>query len=182
VIKGHAYSVLRAVEAKGKRLVLLRNPWGKKEWQGSWSDGSKEWDAEWIAILGHRFGDDGQFWMTYQDFLRKYTIVDRTRLFDDTWSVSEPRWINYQVPWSAGYAMTKFKITVTKETPVVIVLSQLDGRYFRGLEGRYTFSLRFRVHQEGEEDYLIRSHPNGSYFSVRCLPCLAATTDCHQSS
>jgi hypothetical protein len=35
----HAYSVLRAVEIKGQRLVLIRNPWGKFEWTGAWSDG-----------------------------------------------------------------------------------------------------------------------------------------------
>ena len=63
----HAYSVLRAVEYKGKRFVIIRNPWGESEWTGPWSDGSKEWmettykDA--LPALGHKFGDDGQFVM-----------------------------------------------------------------------------------------------------------------------
>jgi hypothetical protein len=35
--EGHAYSVMRAVEMDGQRLLLLKNPWGKGEWTGPWS-------------------------------------------------------------------------------------------------------------------------------------------------
>ncbi|EEB99978.1 hypothetical protein MPER_00196, partial [Moniliophthora perniciosa FA553] len=66
LIGGHAYSVLRAIEHKGKRFVILRNPWGEGEWTGPWADGSKEWTPEWleaVPVLGHMFGDDGQFVM-----------------------------------------------------------------------------------------------------------------------
>ena len=45
---------------------MVRNPWGKSEWTGRWSDGSKEWTQEWLEVLptlGHTFGDDGQFVM-----------------------------------------------------------------------------------------------------------------------
>lgn len=27
-------------------LIKLRNPWGKKEWIGEWSDGSPSWTKE----------------------------------------------------------------------------------------------------------------------------------------
>lgn len=66
LIGGHDYSVLRAVEHKGKRFLVIRNPWGKSEWTGPWSDGSKEWtkeSMEVLSVLGHEFGDDGQFVM-----------------------------------------------------------------------------------------------------------------------
>lgn len=33
----HAYSVMRAVEIDGQRLLLLKNPWGQGEWKGPWS-------------------------------------------------------------------------------------------------------------------------------------------------
>lgn len=42
-------SVLDTYEGHGKRLVKVRNPWGggdRSEWQGKWSDGSKEWTPE----------------------------------------------------------------------------------------------------------------------------------------
>ena len=64
------------------------------------------------------------------------------------------------VPYSADYNQTKFDVTVTKKTPIVIVLSQLDGRYFKGMEGDYTFQLHFRLDKEGEDDYIVRSHGN----------------------
>lgn len=50
-----------------------------------------------------------------------------------------------------------FSFQVTQSGRVVIVLSQLDTRYFRGLEGQYSFQLSFRVHKAGHEDYVVRS-------------------------
>lgn len=162
VHKDHAYSVLKAVEVKGKRFVLCRNPWGKSEYTGPWSDGSKEWTPEWLSLLDHKFGDDGQFWMEYKDFLKVFQVIDKTRLFDETWRVTEMRWVPYDVPWRGDYSKTRFRITVTQETETVIVLSQLDDRYFQGLEGEYSFTLHFRVHRKGEDDYIIRSLRNGT--------------------
>ena len=37
IVEQHAYSVMRAVEIDGERLLLLKNPWGKSEWKGPWS-------------------------------------------------------------------------------------------------------------------------------------------------
>ena len=116
--------------------------------------------------LEHRFGDDGAFWMSYEDLLRKYQTFDRTRLFGEDWKVTQ-QWTSLTVPWSVDYHDTKFAFTLEKKAPVVIVLSQLDGRYFSGLEGQYSFELSFRVHKAGEEDYIVRSH--GNYWMRRSV-------------
>jgi hypothetical protein len=94
----HAYSVIKAVEYRGKRFLKIRNPWGKSEWTGRWSDGSKEWTKEWLdalAPLDHTFGDDGVFIMEYEDFLEFWDVVERTQLFDPTWRQSS-HWLNVQ--------------------------------------------------------------------------------------
>ncbi|KAL8393228.1 hypothetical protein RB595_003137 [Gaeumannomyces hyphopodioides] len=157
IVELHAYSVMRAVEIEGQRLVLLKNPWGKHEWKGPWSDGSKEWTPEWLSRLGHRFGDDGAFWIAYEDLLRKYQAFDRTRIFGPEWKVTSI-WTTLSVPWTHEYHDTKFAFSMARPGPVVLVLSQLDDRYFRGLEGQYRFELSFRVHAAGEADeYLVRS-------------------------
>ncbi|KAK1754677.1 calpain-8 [Echria macrotheca] len=158
IVEQHAYSVMRAVEMDGERLLLLKNPWGKTEWKGAWSDGSREWTPEWLQKLQHRFGDDGAFWISYKDLLRKYQNFDRTRLFGPDWKIASI-WTTLSVPWTIEYHDTKFAFTLAKPGPVVIVLSQLDDRYFRGLEGQYTFSLSFRIHRAGAnmDDYLVRT-------------------------
>lgn len=152
----HAYSIQKAVEIDGERLLRLKNPWGKGEWTGAWSDGSKEWTAEWLTKLDHRFGDDGDFWISYKDLLRKYQAFERTRLFGPEWRVCQS-WTTLTVPWKLDYQDTHWKFSISKSGPVVVVLSQLDDRYFRGLEGQYAFSLAFRIHKAGHEDYLVRS-------------------------
>lgn len=112
--------------------------------------------------LDHTFGSDSTFWISYEDLLRKYQHFDRTRLFRDPDWRSCQRWAGVEVPWKPQYN-EKFHIKLTKESPIVLVLSQLDIRYFRGLQGQYNFRLQFRLHEEGSpgaEDYIVRSHGN----------------------
>ena len=166
IVSSHAYTILRASEYKGERLLLVRNPWGEAEWSGRWSDGSEQWTPESMQRLNHRFGDDGMFWISYEDLLRKYQYFDRTRLFDSSWKVSQ-QWTAVDVGWTADYNDTKFTMTLTEATPVVIVLSQLDDRYWCGLEGQYSFTLHFRVDKDGEHGYEVRSH--GNYWMSRSV-------------
>lgn len=48
VVQGHAYTVLNAtvlnVGGNQERIMQLRNPWGKGEFTGKWSDGDSNWD------------------------------------------------------------------------------------------------------------------------------------------
>lgn len=169
----HAYVVMEARTLKsGQRLVKLRNPWGEHRdglWEGPWSDGSKEWTAETQAEVGHTFGNDSVFWISYEDLVRKYTVFDRTRLFQDSdWRCSQ-EWIMTSVPWNAKY-VASFQVSLSQESPVVMSLSQLDGRYFEGLHGQYAFRLHFRLHHRNysaAEDYIVRSH--GNYFTRRSV-------------
>ncbi|RYP47374.1 hypothetical protein DL768_006542 [Monosporascus sp. mg162] len=171
--EGHAYVVMDARTLKtGERLVKLRNPWGKTRkgiWEGAWSDGSKEWNREVKEELNHEFGEDSVFWISYEDLLEKYQHFDRTRLFrDPNWRCCQ-RWIGVEVPWKPQWN-EKFHIKLTKESPLILVLQQLDNRYYKGLHGQYNFRLHFRVHEQGRpdaEDYIVRSH--GNYLMDRSI-------------
>ncbi|KAF5691749.1 calpain [Fusarium globosum] len=173
IAEAHAYAVMKACTLKSsQRLVKLRNPWGKVRkgiWEGAWSDGSKEWTTEVQEEMDHKFGSDSVFWISYEDLIRKYSHFDRTRLFRDRdWRCCQ-RWIGVDVPWKAAYH-EKFHIKLTQHSPLVLVLSQLDGRYFKGLHGQYSFRLHFRLHYEDSpnvEDYIVRSH--GNYLMERSV-------------
>ncbi|XP_053577607.1 calpain-1 catalytic subunit [Bombina bombina] len=90
LVKGHAYSVIAAweVEQNGRRVQLLRlrNPWGKVEWNGRWSDLSPIWSTLDPALqtkLQVR-GEDGEFWMQMDDFLRYFDILEVCNLTADS--------------------------------------------------------------------------------------------------
>ncbi|GAB7360813.1 hypothetical protein MBLNU230_g0800t1 [Neophaeotheca triangularis] len=170
LLDSHAYAVLQAWEgpsnqdpAKDLRLLRLRNPMGKSEWEGDWSDGSEFWTPEMMEELKHTFGNDGVFWMRFEDFLKHSHGIDRVRIFPPEWQLTQA-WTSVNIPHNAEFLNTKFELTVHERTPLVIVLFQPDRRYFNGLQGRYSFSLHFEVKKEGEAGYLVRSmHNSGKH-------------------
>ncbi|KAI9206064.1 uncharacterized protein BJ171DRAFT_498567 [Polychytrium aggregatum] len=156
LIPNHSYSVISTHEEHGKRFVKLRNPWGRQEWNGPWSDGSHLWTPEWMARLDHHFGDDGVFWMEYSDFLQEWSYIDRTRLFDSSWTVAQ-HWVEAPVHFPGQFGQIYFDLTIHSETNAIVVLSQLDTRYFKMLEGQYDFIIHFRIHRDGSDDYFVRN-------------------------
>jgi hypothetical protein len=162
---GHAYSVLRAVTYNDERLVMVKNPWGKVEWTGPWSDGSKEWSDQALEDLGYKFGNEGIFWMPYSDFLERFVQLWRTRLFTAEWSVSQ-LWTPTRVPWLGGYSSTIFEFKTISSSPTVVALSQVDSRYYGGLTGQYAYRLAFRLHKYGSKDHIVQGHSSGDRSAV----------------
>uniref|UniRef100_A0A8W4FD56 Calpain-2 catalytic subunit n=1 Tax=Sus scrofa TaxID=9823 RepID=A0A8W4FD56_PIG len=90
LVKGHAYSVTGAeeVESRGslQKLIRIRNPWGEVEWTGQWNDNCPNWntvDPEVRESLTRRH-EDGEFWMSFSDFLRHYSRLEICNLTPDT--------------------------------------------------------------------------------------------------
>ncbi|EIM91186.1 cysteine proteinase [Stereum hirsutum FP-91666 SS1] len=165
LVVNHTYSVIKAIEFNGKRFLKVRNPWGMYEWTGRWSDGSKEWEGQWLealSALDYKFGDDGEFIMEYSDFLQAWDVVEKCRLFDEQWSCSQ-LWLLANLatyPRPTNYGDVSFTFSLSKDTDAVIVLAQLDTRYFRGLSSHYTFSLHCQIFKEGQDDPVSMSTHN----------------------
>jgi len=96
LIMGHAYSVtavkqtsINTGRVQGKlAMIRIRNPWGNgSEWKGAWSDGSPEWSIlteEQKAELGLSFEDDGEFWMSFDDFKKCFQKLEVCNLGPDS--------------------------------------------------------------------------------------------------
>lgn len=96
------------------------------QWDGPWSDGSKEWTQYWIQKLAHQFGNDGVFYMTFEDMLKQFSLLSRDRLFSgDDWYHSQ-LWTSISIPWMATYLDVKFSVEVTESGVVVFALSQVS--------------------------------------------------------
>jgi hypothetical protein len=84
LVPGHAYGVLDVKEIPilgsccGTRLVKLRNPWGKTEWKGRYSDKSCCWTLRsgLRKELGQEDKDDGSFWMLTSAFQSYFDRLD----------------------------------------------------------------------------------------------------------
>lgn len=96
LVKGHAYSItaikyveISTLKRQGKiPLLRLRNPWGNEiEWNGAWSDKSMEWSLTPSLErknIGLTFEQDGEFWMSYQDFMKFFTQVEICHINPDS--------------------------------------------------------------------------------------------------
>ena len=47
------------------RVIKLRNPWGKGEWKGKWSDNDKRWTQELREKMNHKSKNDGIFFIDF---------------------------------------------------------------------------------------------------------------------
>jgi len=160
LVKGHAYGVTAVKKVpigdtglvaffKGREkvpLVRLRNPWGEKEWNGAFSDGSVEWrsiTSKEKEKLGLVTEDDGEFWMPWDDFVIQFTDVSINHLintslfsFSKTWKeyVSVSAWTR---PDRAGGCLNhpttflnnpqyRFDINSKDDEEIIVQLSQMD--------------------------------------------------------
>uniref|UniRef100_A0A663EV03 Calpain 6 n=1 Tax=Aquila chrysaetos chrysaetos TaxID=223781 RepID=A0A663EV03_AQUCH len=107
LVIGHAYSVTAIRKLRlGERLMLsfkaeklfmirLRNPWGKREWNGAWSDNSEEWkkvSSSECKSLGLTLENDGEFWMTFEDWCKNFTDVDICRIVNTSYFSIHKTW------------------------------------------------------------------------------------------
>jgi uncharacterized protein YdcH (DUF465 family) len=83
LISNMSYSLLNARQVKGHKLVQLRNPWGRFEWTGDWSDKSPLWTDEIRLACGWSDADDGTFWISIQDFVKRFWSVTITQVEHD---------------------------------------------------------------------------------------------------
>ncbi|XP_071063863.1 calpain-8 isoform X1 [Dasypus novemcinctus] len=111
LVKGHAYSVtgVEEVEFRGRaeRLIRLRNPWGEVEWTGAWSDDAPEWnfiDPRRKEELDRK-AEDGEFWMSFSDFLRQFSRLEICNLSPDSLTSEEVHKWNlalFNCRWTRG--------------------------------------------------------------------------------
>eukprot|EP01028_Stygiella_incarcerata_P010561 TRINITY_DN5505_c0_g1_i3.p1 TRINITY_DN5505_c0_g1~~TRINITY_DN5505_c0_g1_i3.p1 ORF type:complete len:1778 (-),score=493.56 TRINITY_DN5505_c0_g1_i3:1948-7179(-) len=136
IVQGHAYSVLDVREISGNCLMRLRNPWGETEWSGDWSDSSDRWTKMTTSQLRHTDDEeDGDFWMSYDDFVRHYESIYVCKLFDASWKrcLVRSEWVagstaggRYNLP--TGKNNPQFHLTIEKPSSVFIVLEQEEVR------------------------------------------------------
>ncbi|XP_073339763.1 calpain-3 isoform X1 [Pagrus major] len=199
LVKGHAYSVTAVEECKPSqhkdtkvRLVRLRNPWGQVEWNGPWSDNSKEWatlSKSEKEKLQHQSAEDGEFWMSFEDFKKNYTKIEICNLTPDaleddkihkwTVSVNEGRWVR---GCSAGgcrnypdtfWTNPQYRLRLLEEDDdpednevgctFVVALMQKNRRKERKM-GANLFTIGFAIYEVPKEMHGNKQHMQKDFF------------------
>ena len=88
LITNHAYTVISAhvvTNYLGEKVQLLkiRNPWGKLEWNGDWSDKSDKWTPTLKKEVGISDEDDGTFFMDFRDYFKFFSCTYICNYHDD---------------------------------------------------------------------------------------------------
>ncbi|XP_067465856.1 calpain-2 catalytic subunit-like [Thunnus thynnus] len=147
LVKGHAYSVTGAEEVhfQGQvvQLVRIRNPWGQVEWTGPWSDGSSEWkyvQGNEKSKLNH-VAEDGEFWMSYSDFIKHFSTLEICNLTPDTlMSDDVGHWNHHQFEgiWRVGSTAggcRNYRATFPSNPQFVVHLEDVDDDPVDGEDG-----------------------------------------------
>ena len=125
IVSSHAYSLLAAYELDHQgqkvRLVKLRNPWGKTEWKGAWSDSSPLWTSELKKRLRVENKDDGVFFMPYEDFLKYFSDIQFCFIHDDY------KYTSLRVNSDPRHAVY-FKLKITAQGKYYITVNQENKR------------------------------------------------------
>ncbi|CAI9726120.1 calpain-9-like, isoform X2 [Octopus vulgaris] len=144
--EGHAYTITKVAQVelnkKVHNLLRLRNPWGKGEWNGPWSDTSFEMrnlPADKKLELEVVNAEDGEFWIPFDEFVSNFDEIAFCHIQPDAvvgeiednkdrenWFVTtyHDAWIKDQT--AGGCGNSGYEDQYWKNPQILAVLSQKD--------------------------------------------------------
>lgn len=125
IITGHAYTLVGTHRLdNGDRLFQLRNPWGKGEWNGEYSDKSDVWTEELKEKLGWNDEDDGIFFIKVEDFIQNFRNVAICHYRENYTLSSFP-------DFNQDSSYTAYQFSISKKGEYYFGLSQPDKNHFK---------------------------------------------------
>ena len=140
LVDAHAYSLIAAKiieddQGNKIRLCQIRNPWGKKEWQGDWSDKSSLWTPKTKSQVKFQDKNDGTFWISFKDYIEFFyitTICFYNDKYEDTFVTDQH---DYK-----GFGLVKFTNPQNHEKPLAFTVDQINSRFMdETMNGEYLY-------------------------------------------
>lgn len=189
IVGNHAYSLLAAVElveerpghwkilspednAYGKkiqRLVKLRNPWGKGEWKGDWSDKDSRWTHSLLKELNYETGDNGIFYMPFEEFDKIFSDFQVCFYHDDY------KYSCIRMEETVKHHHYYFKIDIKEEGVYYFTLNQINKRFYPKTDKYEYSSCTMTVGRvEGDDKIIyvgaVQKEDKEAWFEANCTP------------
>lgn len=137
IVAGHAYTILDVrdiIDARGApaRVIQIRNPWGKFEWNGDFSDSSPLWTPQQRRDFSIQTSDDGIFWMRLEDFVTYYEGIGIVKIVPG--SISNALMVDQKLN-----KMSVIRLDIDEETRLSISIDQIDSRLVDNPEYSYSY-------------------------------------------
>ncbi|XP_062915858.1 calpain-8-like [Mobula hypostoma] len=169
----HAYAIVDAdkvrMPSSSIKLFRLRNPWGRVEYNGPWSDRSSKWkevSVEEKSRLKLKISEDGEFWIPADVLVANFTSVELCSLNPPCQHITDCIWAltTHEGMWMAGISAggninsdqfsrnPQYRLTLLEEDeelqdgkPCCTISVQLLQKYGRKKDGSKHLYIAFNI-------------------------------------
>ncbi|XP_061073894.1 calpain-12 [Conger conger] len=142
LVMGHAYAITNSSQVQQETeevsLIRLRNPWGFVEYSGQWSDKCEDWktvDSAEKKRINLIKAEDGEFWISVEDFSSLFETVELCSLNPDSivdghvvpssaWTLSSHH--GSWVPGCSAGGSRRYRRSFWKNPQFRLILSERD--------------------------------------------------------
>jgi calpain-15 len=175
VLSNHSYAILDAeeliigIDEKQQeikvRLVKIRNPWGRQDYKGAWSDVCRNWTPEIRKLLNYDpKPDDGIFWISIEDFSYHFVRVCCCKIREHY------LYTNVKLSQSSESPISLVRLNVHSKTYVYLSVHQKSQRWFKFKEDfgyiGYVYSPNMFIICEDEKDKL--TYKSHKFYEKQC--------------
>ena len=167
LIQKHAYTLIKISQihleqGKTEYLFKLRNPWGKNEWNGDWSDNSNLWNERIKNQVNFKNKDNGIFFMNEKDFFNYFKTITICYILYNTTSII------YTIEGEENLKNASvFNVEIEDEGFLFVSVLRKNWRTNRELRGKSipTHISIVKCNQNEENRFKVFSDYNGTYTS-----------------
>ena len=165
IVPGDTYIISNIYEInsgkQSEKLLKLSNPWGDAEYSGDWSETSSKWTDELKEKLQYSEKKDGDFFISYDDFINYYGSLGIVKIHEDYLSNS----IRISKHQARKCQLIKIKV-LSKECHAYIQLYQKNPRIILSDGSSQKPELSYLLLTDNKFNYLTSMSSNNAHLCV----------------
>lgn len=158
LVTGHEYTLQEGREYfyNGELLKLLkiRNPWGSIKYSGEWGPDDSKWNDDLKEAFNYKevYDGEGEFLISYDDFLRFFADVDICKIEDRI--CMKQQVLSYEETRTPNL----FQIKIFDDSDITVTMFKPYYRFIRDLPSQWTVTQNLLIAKCDDEDNYVFSN------------------------